>query len=172
MPKKKGIEKKNSPKIIRIRPVITIVCDDVRMENNSKPFVIGIYLGGINISGIKPANPDDISNLSIFLWIPCEVTELGTAAFEIKIISPNPKHQLHFKGKVDIDTIPQPTELVPLIFGPIPLKLWQDGDLKILFKHEDETDYQTLRVIPVKFNTIDAPIIAPHISTTVIEPIT
>jgi len=142
-------------KSIKIRPIIAIVCDDIRTENNGKPILIGIYTGGITLSGPVINNSDGVSNLSIFLWILCEVKEAGVASFEIKIIHPNPKHQFCMKAKIDIDSIPHPTELMPLALGPIPLNLWENGNLQILFKHEDEDEYQTLRNIPITLQIIE-----------------
>ncbi len=144
---------------IKIKPIITVVCDEVRMENNGKPFIVGIYLGGIIVNGTLPSDIEDIDNITnmdVYLWMPFEASGPGIASFEIKIMMPNPKHQLRAKAKVIIDKLPQPTEITPLVLGPFPLKLWQNGELQILFKHEDESDYQTLRTIPVTFKSNEA----------------
>lgn len=142
-------------KRVKIRPIIAIVCDEVRMENNGKPFLVGIYLGGINVSGPKVEETDEVYNLPIHLWIPFEATEPGIANFEVKLIMPNPKHQMRAIGKVVVEKIVQATEIVPLTLGPFPLKLWENGNLEILFKHDDEEEFQTLRTIPVTYTPIE-----------------
>lgn len=152
MPKDKIIPK---DKNVKIRPIIAIACDEVRKEDNGKPFLVGLYTGGMTLGGVVPPDADDVCNLSIYLWIPFEITEIGVASFEVKLVMPNPKNQLRIRGKLSIDNIPQPTEITPLVLGPFPLKLWQSGNLEILFKHEDEAEYQTIRTIPITFNPIE-----------------
>lgn len=142
---------------VRIRPIIAIVCDDVRIEKNGKPFLIGIYTGGITLTGSAiPENYSEVSNLQVHLWIPFEAEEAGSSDFEVKLIMPNKKDELRYQGKMVIESPPKIGEIIPLTLGPIPLKLWESGNLVILFKHAEDDKYQTIRTIPVDLNITDS----------------
>jgi hypothetical protein len=143
--------------IIKIKPIIALACDDARMENNGKPFLIGIYQNDAHFRGIVPPNADEIFNWSIHLWIPFQAEEIGTANFEIQIIGPNPKNVVVGKGRVILGNKPRETEITPLVLGPFHLKVWQNGEVKILFKNEDDKEFQTLRIIPVSFTAEELP---------------
>jgi hypothetical protein len=144
MPKGKGI---------KIRPIIAIVCDEVRQEHNGKPFLIGIYANNIILKGVLPPENERnaISNLTVHLWIPFESDEIGEVFFRIRLIGPSPKQKMGIKMRAVVPEIAPRTKITPLAIGPFPLPLWESGDLKVQFRHEDEEDWQTLRIIPVVF---------------------
>lgn len=132
-----------------IRPITAIVCDEIRMENNGKPFLIGIYTGSINLQVDEiPEDKDEIHNFQMSLWIPTEITQIGAAEVEVQIKTPNAKPIL-IKAKIVTEKLLMKGEMVPISMGPIPLKLWQDGEIEIQFKQPNEDNWSTIRTLPV-----------------------
>lgn len=138
--------------MVSVKPVTAIVCDQIRMEDNGKPFLVGIYTGSINLQVAEiPKDKDEVHNFDMSLWVPVEVTEVGVAEIEVQIKTPNAKPVL-IKAKMAIEKLIAKGEMVPLSIGPIPLKLWHDGEIEIQFKHTDDAEWTTIRTLPVFIN--------------------
>lgn len=147
---------------IKIKPIMAIVCDEARQENNGKPFLIGIYTGGINIETTNvPATLPDGTNvgvaLNVCLWIPFEAKEKGNALINIRLIGPGENNNVGVKMKLEISNLPQSTEITPLVIGPLPIKITESGDIKILFKNDDDDDWDILRIMPVTYKKTESP---------------
>lgn len=139
-------ERKN----IRAKALTAIVCDEIRMESNGKPFLIGIYVGSVDVGVPEiPTDADSIYNFRMSVWMPIEVKEKGTLNVEVQIKAPGVKDAIIIKASVNVDRIPMVGEMIPLPIGPIPLKLWQSGQIEIQFRNQSDSDWETVRTLPV-----------------------
>jgi hypothetical protein len=138
----------------KIKPIMALVCDEVRLESNGKPFIIGIYTGSIDIeapitpneNGTADINP--IPAIPITLWVPFEASDAGKYTLAFKLEGPGPKDVLEFTTIVTIDK-PAPGELKAITAPFLPLPLTQSGKLKISYRHENESEWHNIRTIPV-----------------------
>lgn len=161
MPKKK-ITKKEKAKKIKIVPIIAVLCDDIRHEDNGKEMLIGIYRGSINInhrqapiSKQKPTTPIDNTLpvhpiLHLSLWIAFEVHELGESVIELEIDPPG-NEKMSIKAGIKIDNPKSFTELNAFQFNKFPIVLSKEGDLKVSFRNVGEEKWKILRIIPIIF---------------------
>jgi hypothetical protein len=142
-------------RLIKIKPITALVCDDVRHENNGKPILIGLYTGDMTITAPMPTQEEieTCCNINVYLWIPFEVEETGEAKIEIKLTGPNQK-EMGLKMGIHVRELSSKNNPSPLTVGPFPLKLWQNGNLKIEMKNSSDKEWETIRIIPVKFNAV------------------
>jgi len=141
-------------KNIKLEPSFTIICDDIRKEDNGKHILIGVYTGNINLAGPKPTDDMRVAaNLHLHFWIACKVEEkIGIAPFEIKIDEPTKKGAIIINGQVTIDNPPKPNEIIPIVVGPIPLRIWESGNLVVSLKLHGEKEFTALCTMPVNFH--------------------
>lgn len=136
---------------MKIKPIITILCDDVRMETNNKPFLIGIYLNDIIIESI----PEDVARkpllmFNLAMWMPFEPSSVGEVQINIRLVGDCLAEERLIKGKVNFPKAPPAHEISALSIPRITLAIKQEGDLKVQFKHAEEKKWQTLRSIPIR----------------------
>ncbi len=145
-------------KLVKIKPIMAVICDDVRQEVNGKPFIIGIYSGNIKLlDNISPTiSAESPAMLPLTLWIPFKVSKAGSASVEVKIISPNPKYVAGVKMKMEFPTLPYPYETTALTLPSMVIPIDQEGTLKVLFKNTGD-DWETLKEVPITINRPTAP---------------
>lgn len=80
--------KKDMPKLID-----WMICDDVRVENNGKTIIIGIYHDNIIVSGLPFVMPQLVT------WTKWDVAKGPIKNFEFTITAPDGKVMGHFTGK-------------------------------------------------------------------------
>ncbi|MCL4679187.1 MAG: hypothetical protein KJ017_11420 [Alphaproteobacteria bacterium] len=152
----------NKKNIIKIRPIMAVVCDDIRQESNNKQIIVGTYGGGIILqlpkeSGVSlDQESDDLNKpvsipkpLFLSLWVPFEVSSAGLVLAEFKLLGPDPKAEISIRAQVEYSEAPKSYEMPAFSFTGLPLKAKESGELKIVFKHEDEDEWIILRTIPV-----------------------
>ncbi len=141
-------------KQIRIKPTLALLCDHVRQEANGKPFIIGIYTSGITIQ--KPDNTRMPAAakpvLSLALWVAFEATEAGQASIEFLLVGPDPKRRIKINAQIEFEKAPPSHEISALAFDGLIIPIERSGELEILFKHKGDSDWHTLRTVPVTLN--------------------
>jgi hypothetical protein len=139
---------------MKAKPIIAILCDEVRQEDNGKPFLIGIYPGGMTIP--TPIEEGTAAIRPVCLWVPLQVTETGVTTLEFQLTGPSPEQRIGVKINMQVPKLPLPTEITAVTIPGLPITISQSGELKVLFKHEDESDWETLRIIPVTVEPKDS----------------
>lgn len=156
---------------VRIKPILAFLCDDVRKEDNGKPFILGIYTAGITMNRLLPNQLPAAKNeemkpyfLTSALWMAYEATGSGKAEVEFEIVAPNPKRKLAIKAGVELIKAPPSHEILTLSFGGLMIPIEREGDIKILFRNMGDEAWETLRIIPVTINPEDSSLTAsvPH----------
>jgi len=136
-------------KLIKVKPIIAIVCEQLRQEINGNPFITGIYMGGITVErhpGIPETQP---VILPLSLWIPFKTSKAGEVSVEIHVVGPDPKRELNIDAKAMFEKAPPSYEILSFNFISIPIVIDREGDLKILFRNKGDKNWETLRVIPI-----------------------
>ena len=133
----------------QVRAITAIVCDEVRVENNGKPFLIGVYTGSINIEAAEIPVDKDIYNFQMAIWLLLELKQIGEINVDLQIKTPNAEKAILVKAKAIIDKLPMKGEIIPVSIGPLPLKLWHDGEIEIQFRNQIDSEWETIRVLPV-----------------------
>ncbi len=137
------------PKKMKVSPKLVIVCDDVRTEDNSKPFILGIYTGSINMPKVESVSiADALPALPICLWIPFSASGEGSAAIEFRLAGPDPKRILEVSADLTVDQY-VPDEITAITLKGLPLVLSQNGNLEISFRHQGDAEWELLRTVPV-----------------------
>jgi hypothetical protein len=141
-------------KQIKIKPIMAVLCDDVRQEASGKQTVIGMYVGGITVE-IPESERDGVRphGIVVNLWMPFQIPEAGLATIEVKVIGPDPSIELSFSAEMLFEEAPPDHEQSSVTFQKLPIKVDKEGDLKILFKNAGDSEWQTLKNIPVKINS-------------------
>lgn len=152
-PKKK--QSQTSGKV-RVEPIIAIVCDEIRREDNGKDILLGIYRGSITLN--PPTAPGDKSEgtppvltaLHLSLWVPFKASGLGEAVVEFEIIPPGGE-KVKVRAGIRIEDPKTLTEQTAFELKSMPILFSKEGNLTILFRNEGEDEWETLRVVPVIF---------------------
>lgn len=148
----------------KIRPILAVLCDDIREERNGKPFILGVYNAGINVEMPPYFDPSLIPEnaempLSLALWIPFEVLEIGEGAVNFKLVGPGPSHKIAVKAQLKIEQMPDPNELTAFSFTGLVVPI-KEGKIDILFKHDDDDDddeWQTIRSVQMNIKSSSLP---------------
>lgn len=138
-------------KMARIKPVMAIICDDIRTEDNGKPMILGIYRGKIKVN--LPAEDAKVK-LFLSLWMPFEVLKLGDIVIEVKITGPGPERQFEMKANASFDKIPPEYEIPSFNFIGFPVFI-EDGNLEIFYRHKGDSKWIKLRTVPIVKKIMD-----------------
>ena len=137
-------------KIIKIKPVIAVICDDIRKEDNGKPIIIGVYQGDIKIN-IPPVQGPHVITLS--LWIPFTISEAGQVEIELKISGPNPENQMKMKAHASFEKAPSKHDMPSFNITGFPLVI-ENGVLEIFFRNKGDNKWTLLRSASVSSVTM------------------
>lgn len=146
VPKKK-INKAKKKAQGRIKPIMAILCDDVRKEEGGKPFILGIYVGGVKV---YPQEDQAIMQLIMSLWVPFQVLEVGNTGLEFRILGPNEDNKIEIKAHLELSAIPPAHEINAITLKGFPLQFSKDGNIQIQYRHEGDEAWETLRSVPVE----------------------
>lgn len=135
---------------IKVKPIIAIVCDDVREEKTGKTILIGIYTGGINLTKPETAPNDAIFLIHLALWMPLEIQGIGKKKIQVKVGGAGQDDYILDAVAEAIEL--KPHELKPFSLTGLPMNFTKDGDFIISFKTEDDSDWQVVKTIPVSIN--------------------
>lgn len=96
-----------------------VFCDDIRIENNGKHILIGVYG-----SDLVPENIP--SSFPISLWMRLEGLPIGRAPFHLEIDLPGVEENLTIKGDGELQDNSRPALIV---LHHLPFKLGSPGDI-------------------------------------------
>lgn len=143
-------------KIVKIKPIMAVICDDIRQEDNGKSIIIGLHHGTINVSiPFKAEEENNGMPLLLSLWLPFEISSPGEAAIEIKIVSPNPKHQLKMNVQASFDTVPPEHQMSSFNFVRFPVWV-ENGHLEIYYRNKGENKWILLKKVPVVIHAVNS----------------
>ena len=145
---------------VRVNPIIAIVCDEIRHEQDGKPFIIGIYNDGLKITAQgfgKKRDQEKAKFLwSFYIWMPIAVLESGIAVMEMRISMGGQDAIIEAELSMQVKMPATPTQVVPVTIGPLSFPVSQSGNIHIEFRNKGDEAWQILRVIPVEFNITEA----------------
>lgn len=156
----------------RIKPIIAVLCDEIRLEANNKPFIIGIYTGVLSVDLPPEAKPGlnkvsskkvDLNTpvgipkrLYLAMWVPFEVLDPEATInidVEFQITGPDPDSKLNIKANLeDTGAAHDPYEMQAFSFSGLPMKMTQSGELNIFFRHTGDEHWEKLRTMKVEVN--------------------
>jgi hypothetical protein len=89
------------------------MCDDVRIENNGKYLLIGVYSGTIRV---RKALPVTLSMLSF--WIQLDLKQLDYDDYELKLLDPRRQEIAQIRGPARFARVDEPGVIV-CFAGPL-----------------------------------------------------
>ncbi len=116
-----------------------VTCDDIRIEQNNKFILIGVYNGTI----VVPAFP---AVLGLCWWIQIFPEKLGRSDLEIRIIKDDGAVLLRAALGIDLSV----EEWSAIALPQTPLQLQGAGHTKLQMKEKNETDWTTVVTFEVK----------------------
>lgn len=116
------------------------VCDQVRVENNGKFLLIGVYTNTILLSQFP-------SPFYLNIWLLVEAAKPGTGEFAFRATMANSGAPIfEINGGMEVtDT----NEWIPMAFGGDTM-LVEPDDIIIEGRFNDDTEWSTLRVMRVR----------------------
>jgi hypothetical protein len=91
------------------------MCDDIRVENNGKYLLIGVYSGTIRLRRPPPVT---LSMLSF--WIQLDLKKLDYGDYELRLLDPRRQEAAHFRGPARFTRVDEPG-VVMCLTGPLTL---------------------------------------------------
>ncbi len=121
-----------------------IICDDVRIENNGKAILIGIYTGTISLQSFP-------STLRLAFWLLGEVHGEGKIDFSVKVsFKPKDAEQQAFEANISpieilvTDPYAELKQDFQLALPGIGVTFQQPGTLTVDVKQPRQSEYQTI----------------------------
>jgi Family of unknown function (DUF6941) len=125
----------------RIHPVAVIVCDDVRIENNGKHIVIGVFSESINV-------PQFPANIRVAQFLIFTTSGQGDASIDLQVrfpgasVFPTIHLEAHVAGPM------KPHQMQNVALPPVVIGIAEAGEMSVFYKIEDE-DWRILRSVGV-----------------------
>jgi hypothetical protein len=91
------------------------MCDDIRIENNGKYLLIGVYSGTIRLRRPLPATLPTLS-----FWIQIDLQEADYGSYELRLLDPRKRQAAHFQGPARFARVEEPGVLICQT-GPVTL---------------------------------------------------
>jgi hypothetical protein len=119
--------------------VNTIICDDVRREDNGKEILIGIYGSAMLVSKFPAA-------VSPVLWMQVRPMKSGELRFSIRLKNEADAVFHEISGGVNVDA---PGEMGAVSTPPAPIQV--NAEMQLVFEMKQEGgEWTKVREIPVK----------------------
>lgn len=118
--------KKDMPKLID-----WMICDDIRVENNGKSIIIGIYHDNILVPSLPFVMP------KLVTWTKWDITKSPIKKFEFKVTAPDGKSMGHVTGEPPTKSSGKKA-ILQIAISPFAIK--EGGEYKIDAKIND-VDY-------------------------------
>ena len=104
------------PKIVRPYRVRSwLICDDVRIENNGKYILVGVYSGDIVLR-----KPLPVTLAMLAFWIQLDLQKANYGSYELRLLDPQKRQAAQFRGSARFTRADEPGVLICLT-GPITL---------------------------------------------------
>lgn len=92
-----------------------LMCDDIRIENNGKYLLIGVYSGTVRLRRPLPVT---LSTLSF--WIQLDLKKLDYGDYELRLLDPRRQEAAHLRGPARFTRVDEPGVVICLT-GPLTL---------------------------------------------------
>lgn len=117
----------------------TIICDDVRIENNGKQILIGVYADGIILTHLPVV-------LRLVLWVEVRNIPSGITRLQFQALSNEDPTPL-FKSDGELQS-ESAVDMAHLSI-PMPVKFQSTGTLVIQMRASAEADWDTIKTVKV-----------------------
>lgn len=102
----------------------TIICDDIRREDNGKQILIGVYSEEIGISSFP-------STLTLAMWLQCKADGMGEVNFDFRALWDSTDEI--FKGSAKLQ-VPAVNKLLSIAVKPLIVQIISSGTLTFQIK--------------------------------------
>jgi hypothetical protein len=92
-----------------------MICDDVRIENNGKYILVGVYSGAIRLR-----KPPPITIPTLTLWLQLDLTRTDYGDYELRLLDPRKEAAARFRGRAQFKRMDEPAVLI-----------WSVGPMKV-----------------------------------------
>jgi hypothetical protein len=130
-----------------IEPITVLICDDIRIENNGKALLIGVYSDAIAIS-------DFPANLKLSFWTTIEVLKVGSAStFQFRVMhGPDENIIAEMKGEFQTKRL----GVVSFDMGSIPFQCEKAGWIELQYLNDDEKWIPVVRKMIISIESISS----------------
>jgi len=129
---------------IDIKILQTIVCDEVRREDNGKFFLIGVYSDAIFMNTIP-------ANILLSFWIQCEIQLKEKKSLEFKIEGDALQKPVTFVSEIGNEQVFGKSLTIPIILR-ILLEIKSEGSFSIEYRMSGNENWISIRHVVVKRN--------------------
>jgi hypothetical protein len=116
-----------------------ILCDDIRLEQNNKHILIGVYNGTIVVQDFPAEFP-------VCWWIQTLTNQTGKFEFDIRLIKDEKDTLLRVQVEFEIHT----KGWAAMILPKVQLQLHGPGNLQLQMKTKSESDWITIQESEVR----------------------
>jgi hypothetical protein len=129
--------------MLPFRVASVVVCDDIRVEQNNKFILIGVYTGNIVVGGFP-------AEIGLCWWIQFFVEELGRFDLEIQLVKDDGATLLRLGAGLELTE----REWGVMSTPKLPLQIQRDGSFKLQMKKKDDSDWATINQFSVKIGNV------------------
>src|ERR1700732_5037144 len=120
-----------------------VLCEDIRVEQNNKYILIGVYGGTIVVQNFP-------AEFQVCWWIQILANQVGKFEFDIQLIKDEKDTLLRIKVEFEISTNGWAAMSLP----KVPLQLHAPGKLQLQMKTKSEPDWITVQECEVRQGNI------------------
>jgi hypothetical protein len=129
--------------MLPFRVASVVVCDDIRVEQNNKFILIGVYTGNIVVGGFP-------AEIGLCWWIQFFVEELGKFELEMQLIKEDGAALLRLGAALELIE----REWGVISIPKLPLQIQSDGSFKLQMKKKEDSDWATINEFSVKTGNV------------------
>jgi hypothetical protein len=115
-----------------------VTCDDIRLEQNNKHILIGVYNGALVVAGFPTEIP-------LSWWIQLLPEKAGNFELEVQLVQDDTATLLRAMLGFAVIT----ADWAALVLPPVRLQLQGPGKLKLQLKLKDQSDWHTIQELSV-----------------------
>ena len=122
-----------------ITVLYTLVCDDVRREDNGKEIIIGVYSSDIRVSRFP-------ANMRLVFWMQAIIGSVKYNTFQFRVIGPNEVELAAADVELEMQSQAGVIGTIPL---RVPIQIQSAGDLRLEARDGPNDQWEELKRIPV-----------------------
>jgi hypothetical protein len=120
-----------------------VLCDDIRIEQNNKFILIGVYTGSVVVPGLP-------AELLVSWWIQILPEKTGTFELELQLISP--EKAILLKAMLGFEIRELDWSAIPLPKAPVHVQ--SAGELQLQMKLRTESEWTLIQTFAVKVSEL------------------
>lgn len=123
----------------------SIICDDIRREDNGKFILIGVYPEVIMLNTLP-------AQIVLSIWLQFRMQIFSKTALEFEIRGSAIPETMPFSLEMGDETIFGKSEAIPIIVK-LPFNIKDEGGFIIYYRKKGDTTWQVAKSIEIKRNT-------------------